>query len=677
MKLPFFSKSSDANKTFFGLFLKEKGGIGLVLKSEAAKIVLLDQEKFNYTDGWEHLAEDIDNLIVKLEQRTKVKLQETIFFVYSHFIDEKTKEIKKPYLQKIKDLLKNLNLKALGYIECYEAIIHYLGKKEQLPLTAVILELDKSELSAFVYKRGKLVYAKTLAHTDNLIDDLLACFTEIKGKFLLPSRIILYNSKDLDNESTKIVTYRWSEEFFVQLPRVEIVKEHELIQGLLDVFAEQFQHKAKQAEFIDKQSPSEIMGFVIGGDVRDEKIRITTEDKSLAIPKISLLPAVNAVKSFGKKIIGFSGSLGRRWTIVLGLFLIFSGIFLHEYFFHKALLTILLPAKILKKDFTLTSDELKVQTNSKIIELKDTKATSGKKEVGDRAHGSVTLHNFDDKEKIVTKGTIVDTSGIKFSLDQEVKIASASVVTINGGLVKQPGKSKGNATAVEIGPQGNIAGNKQFKISDLPTSLYFGVNESPFSGGTKKDIKTTAKKDMEELEKTILESAKKQKPDQLDKDNLDKKALNQLTETSIIESKFDKELGEESESLNLQAKVKTTYYTYSEKDLIAIVEKELTGILERGYVLEKQRISNSIKNADMKDTKITLRINSSAKSLKDISKEEILKQTKGKSRDSIKELLENNFKVGGFELEIEPKLPILRDTMPLFEKNINIKFSSL
>ena len=79
----------------------------------------------------------------------------------------------------------------------------------------------------------------------------------------------------------------------------------------------------------------------------------------------------------------------------------------------------------------------------------------------------------------------------------------------------------------------------------------------------------------------------------------------------------------------------------------------------------------------MKDNKITLRINSSVKALKDISKEEILKQTKGKNRHSLKELLENNFQAGGFNLEIDQKLPFLQDTMPLFEKNINLKFSSL
>src|SRR3989344_3745165 len=239
MKLPFFRKQVNKNKPFFGLFLKEKEGTGLIMKSENSNLILLDQEKFAYSNGWEHLTEDIDEIILKLEQRTKVQVHETIFFIYSHFIDEKTKEIKKPFLAKIKELVKNLNLKALGYIECYEAVLHYLEKKEELPLTGVLVELDKANLSVFIYKRGELAYSKVLAHTDNLIDDLLTCFSEIKGKFLLPSRIILYDSKDMDNESTEIVTYRWSEELFVQLPRVEVVKEHELIQGLLGVFEEQ------------------------------------------------------------------------------------------------------------------------------------------------------------------------------------------------------------------------------------------------------------------------------------------------------------------------------------------------------------------------------------------------------------------------------------------------------
>ena len=105
MKLPFFKKNTNEGKNFFGILLKENEGIGLVIKIKNSNFILVDQEKFTFTNGWENIAEDLDGVILRLEQRTKLKLNETIFFVYSHFVDEKTKEIKKPYLQKIKELV--------------------------------------------------------------------------------------------------------------------------------------------------------------------------------------------------------------------------------------------------------------------------------------------------------------------------------------------------------------------------------------------------------------------------------------------------------------------------------------------------------------------------------------------------------------------------------------------
>ena len=57
------------------------------------------------------------------------------------------------------------------------------------------------------------------------------------------------------------------------------------------------------------------------------------------------------------------------------------------------------------------------------------------------------LHNFEDNEKSFPKGTVLETGGLKYSLDQEVKVASASVITIEGGLVKQPGKVKASSVS--------------------------------------------------------------------------------------------------------------------------------------------------------------------------------------------------------------------------------------
>ena len=654
------------------------------MKSENSNIILLDQEKFTYSDGWEHLTEDIDELILKLEQRAKVQLHETIFFLYSHFIDEKTKEIKKPFLQKIKELVKNLNLKALGYIECYEAVIHYLEKKEELPLTAVLIELDHSNLSVFVYKRGELSYSRVLAHTDSLIDDLLTCFIEIKGKFLLPSRIILYDSEDLDNESTEIVTYRWSEELFVQLPRVEVVKEHEAIQGLLGVFAEQFGKKTTGIEFKENKPQQEILGFVIGGDVTETKESTATKETRSTLPKTSFVPIKNIIGDIAKKLAGLPKLLSKRWTIALGLILISASLLLNEYFFHKAQLTLFLPAQTVKKDLELTSADLNIKVDEKTTNLTDSKPTTGKKEIGEKSRGSVTVHNFDDKEQTFAKGTILVIGDLKFGLDQDIKVASASVVTINGGLVKQPGKAKINATAEEIGPQSNISNGKQFKISDFPVSLYFAINESAFAGGTKKEVKTASRKDMDDLKKSVQELAKKQKSDKIDQTptqsgqkNLDKKILDQLSEIAFSEEKFDKELGEESETIKLEAKVQLKIYSYQEEELRKFLADNLSDQLEKGFILQKDKLSYKLEAAEKKDSEVLLKIAVSAKAIKDIPSNEIVKEVKGINSKAVEKLLKDKFKVEGFKLEIEPKILFLQNRMPFFGKNISLNISSL
>ena len=679
MKLPFFKKNTNEGKNFFGILLKENEGIGLVIKIKNSNFILVDQEKFTFTNGWENIAEDLDGVILRLEQRTKLKLNETIFFVYSHFVDEKTKEIKKPYLQKIKELVNNLNLKALGFIECYEAITHYLEKKEEIPLTAILMELDHSNLSTFVFKRGRLTYSKVLAHTDNVIDDLLTCFIEIKGKFVLPSRIILYDSKDLDKESTDIVTYRWSEELFVQLPRVEIIKEHELIQGLLGVFGEQVSQKISGTKFIEEKPPTEVLGFVIGGDVtKQAQTPSFKKDTSLKLAK----PSLASISSWINPIINLLKSIpmvfNKKWTIILGLILVMTALLLTEYFLHKARLTIFLSSKTIKKDINLTSDELKIESFSKSVDLTDSKSTSGKKEVGEKARGSVTIHNFDDNEKLFTKGTTLETAGLKFNLDQDVKVASASVVTISGGIVKQPGKTKTNLTALEIGPQNNLGSGKQFKIDDLLTSLYFGINENAFSGGTKKEVKTVSAKDMEELRKSIQEQGKRQKLDQQDtKKNLDKKVLTDLIEFVLTEEKFGQELGEESDKLTLKSKVKATIYLYEEKELKDLITKKLTKELEKGYVLERQKLLFTINNAIKKNDRITLVIDMESKAVKDVPIGDIVRIIRGKSRKNLESSLKANFAAEGFELEINPKLPLLQNWLPFLEKNIDVKISSM
>src|SRR3989339_344207 len=275
MKIPFFS--GKARKEFYlGIFLKEDQGIAMVFLMENGRLELVDREKFAYTNGWESLTNDVDEALYKLEKNLEVEIKKTIVFVYSHLINEKIGDIKPVYLQKIKQLVKALELQAMGYVECFEAINFYLEKNEQISLTAILIEIDKTQLGIFVYKNGKIDSKKILSRTDDIIADLSEGFEEIKKKTILPARIILYDSGNLDDTATKILSHRWSSDFFVQIPKVDILSEDEVIHGLMNIFGEQIKNEAssyvKTTEDRSKDDKKENFGFMINEDVGEKEI---------------------------------------------------------------------------------------------------------------------------------------------------------------------------------------------------------------------------------------------------------------------------------------------------------------------------------------------------------------------------------------------------------------------
>ena len=183
---------------------------------------------------------------------------------------------------------------------------------------------------------------------------------------------------------------------------------------------------------------------------------------------------------------------------------------------------------------------------------------------------------------------------------------------------------------------------------------------------------------MEELRKSIQEQGKRQKLDQQDtKKNLDKKVLTDLIEFVLTEEKFGQELGEESDKLTLKSKVKATIYLYEEKELKDLITKKLTKELEKGYVLERQKLLFTINNAIKKNDRITLVIDMESKAVKDVPIGDIVRIIRGKSRKNLESSLKANFAAEGFELEINPKLPLLQNWLPFLEKNIDVKISSM
>lgn len=667
--------SGKKNKEFYlGIFLKEDQGIVMIFLKENGRLELVDREKFNYTNSWENLTNDVDEALYKLEKNLDLEIKKTIIFVYSHLVDAKIGDIKHVYLQKIKHLIKALDLQPMGYIECFEAMSHFLQTGDNSSLTAILVEIDKTQVGIFTYKGGKIESKNILGRTGDIIADLTEGFEEAKKKSMLPARIILYDSDNLDDTATKILSHRWSSDFFVQIPKVDILSEDEVINGLMDIFGEQIKDKAPVK--VEESPAQENFGFLINDDIGEkeppaerepEKNFITTPNwkhkfKEFSQKMLSVLPK----KKQGK----FKFDLSGKIFMIVGILIIALGLFVNEYFFHKVNLTVYLPTQLLEKNVKLDID---YRLASASADFSETATTTGKQDIGDKAHGSVTIHNFDEKERTFAKGTVLQSSKLEFVLDSDVKVASSSLTT--DGSAKLPGKTAGNVTASQIGPESNLSKSQRFTFDGLSSATYFGVNDSAFSGGSKKQIQTVSKKDQDELKTTVLNKAKNKIPSI--KVEADEAIASSLSETDFNKINFSKEVGEESSKLTLQATVDTTQYLYSKKLFIDKVSGLLKPDVKSDYGLEKSNISYTTNKISKKDDALTIDAKVKAKAAIKISTDDIKKSILGKKESEIKELLKSQFKIEGYNLDIREPLPIFKNYMPFFVKNIILVNSSL
>lgn len=281
----FFNKSnSSSNKYYFGLILREDDGVGMILEIDEVKnkIVIIDESKFNYSNSWERIVEDVDQVLSRLENQNKTKVEKVIYFVYSHMVSQTDKQIKPVYLNKIKRIAKELDLKPLGYIAYHEALVSYFRRLEESPLTSTIIELDKNSISLFVYKGGVITYSDEIASTANLIADLESAFNKVSlgNKAFLPSRMILYDSHNIEKESTKIITHHWNDNLFIQIPRVEVMTMDKIKSALINCFADQlFEASVMKNEI----NPNEYY--------QDEEDFEETEIKNTGIVKESFAPS--------------------------------------------------------------------------------------------------------------------------------------------------------------------------------------------------------------------------------------------------------------------------------------------------------------------------------------------------------------------------------------------------
>ncbi len=710
--LDIFKGKKTAEKHYIGLFLKHDALEAFLYQISGTILTTIAHQTRPYSNGWDNLTEDADEVLFGIEQETKKSFEDAILFLHSNLINAASREIDDPYKQHIKKLLKQLELKPLGFIECYEAVVTYLEKRDHTLLNAVLVELSGDQVGVYVYTGGRQVFRSNRLKTSNLVDHLSDEFSNLKQDIMLPSRIILFGEHDYKSEIDDVSSHHFQGKQFIHMPRVEYFSDEELRRAFAETFKDQIVEEpdlkipdkpGQNFEVMESsrtESPQkEVMGFVIGDDIEDmthneeksttQEVALPTQSAKNVSKKNSPAEILQIIRKKGLASLTFMKhvfpSKQKKIPYIVGaaflVIVLAAGSI--EYFFHKAEIVVYFPSQNIEKNLSvpavLGENDIDLKVGTVSAQVSNKKVTTGKHEVGDKAKGEVNIYNFSDADHLFPKGTTLTAEGKSFLLDKDVKVASASIVFISGP-VQQPGKAAGQIIAKDIGPEYNLDKGKKFQIEDQSLSNYFAMNDDALKGGSKKEVNTVAKSDEDQLRKLALNTGSQQAKDDFIKmhNNKDEQVLGALTEALPKKLDFTKDVGDEANEVALKADIGVTYYTYSAQKMKEFVKKALDSNVQDGFVLPKEKVLYTVKDASNKADTVTLEIEATGKAMHKYSQEEILKKVAGKNQKDLESIIKNDLKASGFEIKTNSApLFFLADHLPLAKGNISIKVDSL
>ncbi len=729
-----FKKSEKKDDYFFSLILRQEDGLGLLMHTHPVtnSIEIVEKRLFRYSNGWEGLVNDVDELLFASETEHNIKINDIMYFVYGHLIDQHTKELKQTYAQHLKNVTKENNLKAVGYFEYNELIPAYVQQKDQIKLNAMILEVDSPAISLFLYQSGKVVFADSTAKTENFVKDVEALFNKAKEEFVLPTRVIMYDSSALEEESHQLLTHKWNSKLFIQIPKIEILTEDDINQAIIfgvkkqifksianlnvtdfpdEVVNESDELPEEESKKTSKPMTDEsgaVSGFVVGKDIREintpetpsqeEDMIIDDYDKpsyarqpepqqeqfddsvyvqpmiSSKKPSISMPQFLSGI-SMPKISFHAPGGIGAIIGVLGIVACLVAGLYAALYFFHTATLTILYqPDKINKK---LTVNELPVSKQTKTFSDTATIETTGTKEVGEKSQGSVTIYNALDSEQTIPSGTKFTAEGGKtFVLDKALSVKAATqTITSDGNILTTTSKTDTALTAQEIGPEFNIKKDVELTIEGKSKKDLFAKSKEAFSGGSKENMQAVSETDYETVNNAVNEKLDK-KADEAAHTEANLKVIKDLTSTDLDEQKYSHKIGDEADNLKLDVEAKVSFYTYKEDDIKQKLITQFTKDIDGSQTLKPENITYEMSSAELSEDEKSAKVKVSAKaeSTFKVDEQKLVSELKGKSRSDMRKILQGEYNAAGYELNVKTFLPFLTSVVPYFSKNISIEY---
>ncbi|KKP69281.1 hypothetical protein A2X44_02735 [candidate division CPR3 bacterium GWF2_35_18] len=568
----------------------------------------------------------------------------------------------------------------LIYLEKQESLYDILKKikaSTEEGLELVVPEyayLSKNSLNFKIIKEATLSYKKKLhiVTTDKIVEKLAKKDgIRVSEKPLSKEKVHWENYSDTEAEKIAEATESEKNKEIVEAKSEEIISPQVADQGLI------INRTEKMAED-DDEDEIEVLENVVDVDQKTPEEKFGKGGKNKNYKK---------AKSFGK--------IAAIFMLICLIFL--GGLAAVVYFvLPKATVEIILAGKDISAEAKITVDAGAIDVNKEtkvipgsVISVEETGqktiSATGRKEIGEKGSGTVTVQNFELEDTLFASGTSFTVytgevgAGLIFTATTAFTVPEGTeTIEDNDGSPQKiitPGTVNVSVVAADIGSKYNLAADTNFTVGQEAYTSFRGINNDAFAGGSSQEVSIVADADHANLFTQLTnELYTKAATDLQSKLVGDQKLIQKSISNKVISQVYDQGVSAETDKVTLTLKTESRVTFYSESQLKQVVKDAVQAKAPEGYfVTDKDLIVSSefLKAED--NGNLTFNAKARTTIYPTIDEAQLRQSLRGITPAEAEAYLKGMDKVLGYNISVWPPLPDFIRRMPFIDTRLEIK----
>lgn len=291
------------------------------------------------------------------------------------------------------------------------------------------------------------------------------------------------------------------------------------------------------------------------------------------------------------------------------------------------------------------ADQLKAQVLQSEKSGTKTTNSTGTKDVGEKAHGSVVIYNeYSSSTQPLQAGTrMQNADGKVFRLSGDIAVPGGTF-EVEGATIKlkAAGTVTAEAQADAPGDSFNI-GASTLSIPSIGREDKIYAKTSGFTGGVSKTVKVVTDSDISDAKIDLTNQLIGQTQEEITKKVAGTTIIDSSLEKNITAFSTTKNAGDEANSFEARATVKIRILTYINNDLEKLIKANVKSELEpnEDFVLNSDNLQIEAKDINLNESKANLKIKAEGKKVAKLDQKELEQTLHGKSLAEINKILKD------------------------------------